>query len=314
MIAVVRHVHCFEGAFVFGGYVRDLVINRILPRDIDMCFRTLEDARSFIRILSLSYGVHDVLRKSGYSWGLTPFDSLTARVHACGVDGREVSFNIDLACGARESIIGSDFTCNLLMMSRGGMQLTGIPHSFEYHPSPLLEILSSVSARTFSMVGGSVSLLPKEVGPYIAKLCNRSAKMISRGWRLQMSKTTFNTNQYSVLSEDWGSCSTECAVCKTDFEAVDVCTRTLCNHVFHTPCITEWLIQGRSEITCPVCRELHFMVRPDSIRTIPIVPPIPADDEDDDDDDDDEILLDDDTSESESELDDLPAPRRRRMH
>jgi hypothetical protein len=269
METVVRHAHCFEGSFVFGGYVRDLLINRMMPRDVDMCFKTVDDARALVRVLSNHFQVEDVQRKLGYSWGRAPFESLTARIHAYGGEGATVSFNVDLACGSRERVLGNDFTCNLLMLMRSALGLTSIPRSLEYHPSPLLAVMADVSQRSFAMVGGKVMLLQKEVGPYVAKLCNRSAKMVGRGWRLKMCESTFNTNRYSVVTTDYDIAphGMECAICKSEFEPKDIVTRTLCNHLFHAHCITEWLVQGRSEVTCPVCREVHFMVRQEAIES-----------------------------------------------
>ena len=60
MEAIVRKCHCFDGASVFGGYVRDYAINRVLPNDLNICFRTRSDMVSFLRILTESFKVDKI--------------------------------------------------------------------------------------------------------------------------------------------------------------------------------------------------------------------------------------------------------------
>jgi E3 ubiquitin-protein ligase RNF115/126 len=44
----------------------------------------------------------------------------------------------------------------------------------------------------------------------------------------------------------------ECAICFDDFQLNDKGRRLPCKHIFHEPCITEWLkLHG----TCPICRK-----------------------------------------------------------
>jgi len=44
-----------------------------------------------------------------------------------------------------------------------------------------------------------------------------------------------------------------CLVCLCDFEKNDECRQlNKCKHVFHKPCIDQWLTTGRN--SCPLCR------------------------------------------------------------
>jgi Ring finger domain len=44
----------------------------------------------------------------------------------------------------------------------------------------------------------------------------------------------------------------ECCICMEEFNRQDVAVEAKCRHIFHKPCMREWLRQAR---TCPVCRD-----------------------------------------------------------
>lgn len=259
MEAVVRKCHCFDGAFVFGGFVRDYTINQVLPNDVDLSFKSAGDITTFLRILSELYEVDQVEKHVGYGWGARRFETWKARVGVRGADGDVARFKVDLVSGAKEEMATGlcDFTCNLLFLSRTGIELVSVPPSMHFRSSPIQEVLLGINAREFSIVDGKVALLQAEVGPYAAKVCRRASMMVQRGWTMMRRHTfrAFLVEETPLVGEH-----TECSICKCDFEKGEVAIQTICDHTFHAACISKWLLEGRSTITCPVCREEHFMI------------------------------------------------------
>lgn len=55
-----------------------------------------------------------------------------------------------------------------------------------------------------------------------------------------------------VISQQEVDRSAQCAICMEDFNLNEIAKKLPCKHLFHEPCITEWLkLHG----TCPVCRK-----------------------------------------------------------
>jgi hypothetical protein len=294
MEAIARSCQCFEGAVIFGGYVRDLSINHVLPNDLDMCFKSRSDALAFLRLLSESYAVDMVEDHAGYSWGKRRFESYKARIGAYGPDGKVVHFTVDILCGSRDDLATTicDFSCNLLVLSRTALEMVSVPPCWRYRSSPILEALTEIGAKQFRLVGGKVSLLKNETGPYASKLCRRASTMVQRGWEMLPGDSFVAYGFRPSVPRG----ATECAICKADLEENEAITETICKHTFHCSCISTWLCEGRSEITCPVCREPNFMLPASHINIILNEKRRPAEaeedddeyDDDDDDDDDDE--------------------------
>lgn len=151
MEAIVRKCLCFKGAVIFGGYVRDLSINQVLPNDLDMCFKTISDGLTFLRLLSESYVIDKVEDRAGYSWGRRRFESYKARVGTYGSDGTPVHFTVDILCGSGEELATTicDFSCNLLVLSRTGLEMVSVPPHWKYRSSPLLEVLGEIGVKRF---------------------------------------------------------------------------------------------------------------------------------------------------------------------
>ncbi|XP_034678868.1 E3 ubiquitin-protein ligase RING1-like [Vitis riparia] len=62
------------------------------------------------------------------------------------------------------------------------------------------------------------------------------------------------TNYRSRSSSQGTSIYGGCPICLEDFEEGESCqVIPECNHIFHWPCIEEWLMENQ---TCPVCRRL----------------------------------------------------------
>ncbi|GAQ91001.1 hypothetical protein KFL_007120060 [Klebsormidium nitens] len=283
MEGVVRKCHCFDGAFVFGGFVRDYIVNQVLPNDVDLSFKNVGDITTFLRILSELYEIDQVEKHAGYGWGMRRFETWKARVGAYGADGGVVYFTVDLVSGAKEDMASSlcDFTCNMLSLSRTGIELVSVPPSLHLRSSPIQDVLSGINAREFSVVEGKVTLLQSEVGPYAAKVCRRASVMVRRGWHMTRGKT------FQAFLVEGPEARAECSICTSEFESGEVAIQTICHHHFHATCISKWLLEGRSTVTCPVCREEHFMMPAASIALTKPAKPAEADEADTDEDEDD---------------------------
>ncbi|KAK4352441.1 hypothetical protein RND71_027959 [Anisodus tanguticus] len=49
----------------------------------------------------------------------------------------------------------------------------------------------------------------------------------------------------------------DCAICLSDFEHGDKGRKIeRCNHMFHENCLDKWLMHGKGQATCPLCRSV----------------------------------------------------------
>ncbi|CAN4122257.1 unnamed protein product [Withania somnifera] len=49
----------------------------------------------------------------------------------------------------------------------------------------------------------------------------------------------------------------DCAICLCDFEEGDKGRKIEnCNHIFHENCLDKWLMHGKGQATCPLCRSV----------------------------------------------------------
>ena len=65
--------------------------------------------------------------------------------------------------------------------------------------------------------------------------------------RNPQSEIFINPEKYNTLDTTY----TTCSICTEDFDGEDDVGVLICNHVFHTKCITEW---GHYKCECPICR------------------------------------------------------------
>ncbi|KAM3305511.1 hypothetical protein P3S67_012377 [Capsicum chacoense] len=49
----------------------------------------------------------------------------------------------------------------------------------------------------------------------------------------------------------------DCAICLSNFEHGDKGRKIeSCNHIFHENCLDKWLMHGKGQATCPLCRNI----------------------------------------------------------
>ncbi|KAK4354659.1 hypothetical protein RND71_026853 [Anisodus tanguticus] len=67
------------------------------------------------------------------------------------------------------------------------------------------------------------------------------------------SKFVYRRIKYLIRDEE----PLECAICLSEFKYGDK-GRTLegCNHMFHESCLEKWLMHGKGQSTCPLCRNV----------------------------------------------------------
>lgn len=269
MVDVVRRAHCVDGASVYGGYVRDLVLRNVIPRDIDVSMPAMKDAETFIRNLACAYTI-----------SRTEPAAAEAYAHAGGfsnlnvvVGPREgcipfVPVTLDVSVGPRGHDI--DFTCNLLVISRKDIGLARVPESLRFSPSPLNAVFDDVRATRFSIVGVPAVLTKRRALLVAAKMCRRAASMVSRGWTMVPDGVNFCVSHWDsprlyapggVFPGVTVSRTDMCSICHDQFEGGAPVVVTRCHHTFHCNCINDWLSTGRSICTCPVCRDEMFMIR-----------------------------------------------------
>ncbi|XP_036317803.1 probable E3 ubiquitin-protein ligase RHC1A, partial [Rhagoletis pomonella] len=59
-----------------------------------------------------------------------------------------------------------------------------------------------------------------------------------------------STENLAAMTAEASACS--CAICLQEMPNGNDCWVTLCNHVFHKPCIERWVTDSPD---CPVCRQ-----------------------------------------------------------
>ena len=281
MNKIVDVVHCFKDAYVYGGYVRDYVMNGETPRDLDIVIPTKEEARTFKRFLSTEFKLEQIDAKDTYSFmGKT----VSYEKHKVTFNGEDspVRFNIDITIKKRDELLAvvHDFTCNLLYFSRTGIELLHQPVSIDGLCSPFLHVKRQLASREFSLVSDSFprTMTDSEKYKYAKKLIGRAEAMVKRGWTFICLPGSFEVNRFQRLQETRTlEDKTECSICKLEFASEDICVMTECAHLFHTSCLVKWLETGRSKISCPNCRSEHlFLKKTDGPSQPPAQPTVRA--------------------------------------
>jgi predicted nucleotidyltransferase len=277
--------HCFKKAFVFGGYVRDFLINGEEARDIDIVMRTAVDANTFIRFLSNKFQTTRLETSEVYNFGGESCPKHKFRVFV-KEKGARTSFDVDILVQTRAQLARNrhDFSCNLFFFSRKSLELLQTPHFMGDRCSPFSILQDQIRKKVFTLVS---DVMPVELGDksgpkgakLVMKLVTRAERLLQRGWKMRQIPGTFEVNKYSEITKrHTRKCGNDtvdvrsqksCAVCQDAFEEGDICLLTNCGHMFKSSCIVEWLGQGRSSTSCPLCRSKDLFYAKDA----PLPPP-----------------------------------------
>ncbi|GAQ89724.1 mRNA-capping enzyme [Klebsormidium nitens] len=276
MNKVVDVVHCFKDAYIYGGYVRDYVMNGETPRDLDIVMPCRDKAVTFKRFLSTEFSLEQLAGKENYDF---MGKGVSYEKHRVTLKKGEstMSFEIDITIKKREELvsIAHDFTCNMLYFWRSGIELLHQPVSIDGLCSPFLHVRRQLANREFSLVSDSFpqALTDADKYKYVKKLIGRAEAMVRRGWTFVRLPGSFEVNRFERFQKSRALDEiTECSICKLDFSREDVCVMTDCAHLFHTACLTKWLETGRSKISCPNCRSEHLFLKKADAKPHPVEP------------------------------------------
>ena len=103
----------YEG-YIYGGYIRDYIVRRILPNDIDMRFYNEETIQTFILDLLQFFDVFPQERKIGKYGSVFP----TITVLVVHKEFPQLSISIDMTPKSEKE--DWDFDCNTLKMKKKG--------------------------------------------------------------------------------------------------------------------------------------------------------------------------------------------------
>jgi hypothetical protein len=166
----------------------------------------------------------------------------------CEKSKREYMIDMSLydISGELSHMSTTDFTCNLIEISRIGTSLRTIPLCLASESCPYETVVNQVRNKILQPV-------------HMVKAIDNAEYMISNGWSMKTPETTLMTDMFI----DYGSemykyhykdvpVDDKCPVCSQSMKKSELCIRTSCIHVFHLKCIKRWAATSPS---CPICRE-----------------------------------------------------------
>ena len=170
------------GMWVFGGYVRDVVIRKQTTfTDIDICCPNGSIPADFFRILSTRWGisrVHTSVHRSKYG----VMSKKIKRVLSCRVDDRInldiVVFDGSLRDWKRDET--TDFSCNLFYISREvQLGIRYVPRMFMYKANPMRTIKELTEQGIFFRIWNSFE------PALIWKIIRRALVLVEKGFTLR---------------------------------------------------------------------------------------------------------------------------------
>jgi len=115
----------------------------------------------------------------------------------------------------------TDYTCNLVDITRTGIVLRHVPRIIMYDLNPFETVMEHIKER---------KLVP---------VCFKTAVQ--------------NYNKMDQWSSDSFICHGDAEICGICHAEMNACVFTPCNHRFHVECLSKWLEKSS---TCPMCREV----------------------------------------------------------
>ena len=181
--------------WIFGGYVRDVVVRRQKKfGDLDICCsRDTTDVSQFIRMLGTRYDVtsHDV-RTFEHTYGsMSPG---IRKLHKCSVRVGDVHMRVDVVVyddsfreWCKEHTV--DFSCNLFYMKRDvALGIRYVPDFLKHDPSPMTKLIEMSCAYEFQRIWD----VPRTTRPQwinVIRIHDRAKELIKRGWYMPSTPT-----------------------------------------------------------------------------------------------------------------------------
>lgn len=170
------------GMWVFGGYVRDVVVRKQSSfTDIDICCPNGSIPADFLRILSTRWGISRVHTSAHYSkYGV--MSKKIKKVLSCRV-GNMVDLDIVIFDGSLrdwKKDETTDFSCNLFYISREvELGLRYVPKLFMYNANPMRTIKEFTEQGIFFRIWES-----SEAG-LVWKIIRRALVLVEKGFTLR---------------------------------------------------------------------------------------------------------------------------------
>jgi hypothetical protein len=249
----------FKNTYVFGGYVRDVVL-RNCPQDlndIDITFHEEQSMNHFIDIVrSMFPGTAMKIHTSKYG----PMSVLCTLRVACKHSGEDVRVD----CVLRSSPQNPDFSCNSLKLTCDGDIQLWCPESIcQLHTVQQIQAaLRDIVAKRFMAFQIHASR-GKGYQKQLLKTLDRAGNLLDRGWTMYPAPKGACLYQSVKTIPEPSPMVTEqindkCNICFGEWGDSRV-VLTGCSHLFHAACLAKWIQSNPKELNCPKCRTKQFM-------------------------------------------------------
>jgi hypothetical protein len=233
---VVELALTFQGACVFGGWVRDFYVRNEDFNDLDISFTTIASKTHFVDILRIMFTSVTSGEITGSRAYLNPLahEFLTISTADSSMDSLLVDLGVQ-ACPRQ-----TDFTCNSVLLNKGGMlSVEGV----------FMQNMKHIKNKQFALAFHRDKDYDRA---YYTNILQRASKLSEAGWEMLPSDKGFSLVQVvTPLTE-------VCSICLSGFGGIVV--KTVCNHHFHMECLTKWIGHGQKRPSCPNCRFDKFLL------------------------------------------------------
>jgi hypothetical protein len=204
-------IACAMDMWVFGGYVRDVIVRGQQKfNDLDIgCPDKTTDVEHFLRVLSTRYDVDrhsDPVTKMSYG-AMSPG---LARVHKCVVRNEyDVRISIDVAvydsfnAWCREHTV--DFTCNIFYMKKDvALGIRYVPDYLKYDPQPIDALVKLTEAGEFRRLWDVPENLVHQ-DRNILRLHERAKKLVKDGFFLHLDTFMSGNMSFELIGRDYAT-------------------------------------------------------------------------------------------------------------
>jgi hypothetical protein len=241
----------YRDAYLFGGFVRDVVLRGAPARDVDVTFTNPDSLDHYVDVVrSMFPGTTTSTRSSRYG-----ACNVVTTLHV-----RDDASEITVDCVLRTREQCPDFTCNSLKLTSDGDLSLWCPKSTcSFHKVRELQRgLDDVRAKRFAAFRIPSSYKGRRYNKACSKSIQRALKMVERGWTMYGGTRvgTVEVVRSSATGITAEQLNDKCSICHDAWN--DTVVVGECGHVFHAKCLLEWLPKAEDE-TCPTCRRKRFL-------------------------------------------------------
>lgn len=238
---IVQLALTFAGSSVYGGWIRDSYVRNDDFHDIDISFTTTESKRQFTEILEVWYPgcvkvITDVYGHVRNSSGNKPRTIISIMVEG-------IAILVDCGVAAHGEISQIDFTCNAIVLTKHGLNSSGLWRNF-------MKCMTHIKEKQFSVINHCSETYSNL---YCSNIITRANKLSNDGWEMLKNEESFCILPIPPKEV--------CSICITVVYP-DSAIQTVCMHYFHVTCMIDYLHSKSSclPISCPNCRLCKFIV------------------------------------------------------